>query len=189
MLNISRQATKTVFCILGFLHAAAGLGDELTLSVNDKENINIVPQNGRALATNQNHTVRYNVSNALARHIINAESLQALSRQRDGKDAQFIILSHELSRPGALGHGYCGGGYEDYLLLIELSGHKIVQLDELLLQSCLKSIDLGTDDSAKALIPLGAGSYSFQWIGDDSRRILSVMNNRFYTVLAPPAKN
>jgi|JI9StandDraft_1071089.scaffolds.fasta_scaffold133571_2 hypothetical protein len=41
--------------------------------------------------------------------------------------------------------GFCGAGHEDRLLLIEISGLTAKRVDELLLQSCLKSISMDVD--------------------------------------------
>lgn len=53
----------------------------------------------------------------------------------------FLILSRERSlNKNAL--GFCGAGYEDYLILVDISNDAINLLDEILIQSCLKSIEL-----------------------------------------------
>lgn len=44
-----------------------------------------------------------------------------------------------------MGQGYCGAGYEDYLLLVEIRGKKLTLKDQFLLQSCLKSISMFID--------------------------------------------
>lgn len=41
--------------------------------------------------------------------------------------------------------GFCGAGHEDWLLLIEVSGLTAKSADQLLVQSCLKSISMDVD--------------------------------------------
>jgi hypothetical protein len=186
MLTISKRATKIVACLSSILTAVAAVAGELTLPSEQKAHIYVHVRDNHVIATNQDKTIRYEVAKPVSVHVLKAESLRLISHQSNLRTKQFIILSHELSRPGALGHGYCGGGYEDYLVLIELSGRKIIFLDELLLQSCLKSIDLGEDDPINALTQNKNGSFTFQWLSDDYRRNLSVREKRFHTDFIPP---
>lgn len=53
--------------------------------------------------------------------------------------------------------GFCGAGHEDYLLLIGVRDKRLSLLDKHLIQSCLKSISLQSDqgdDPRAAIIPL-----------------------------------
>lgn len=189
MLNILKTATKIATCFSILVTVIAAAAGELTLPVDQNSHIYIHAGSQRAIAANRDGTIRYDVARPLSVHVLKAEALRLVSHEGDSGTKQFIILSHELSRPGALGRGYCGGGYEDYLLLIEISGRRIILLDELLLQSCLTSIDLGDDDPLRVLIPGKNGSFSFRWLSDDYQRNLSVIEKRFHMDLIPITDN
>lgn len=58
--------------------------------------------------------------------------------------------------------GFCGAGHEDFLVVLSLKDERLFMLDEQLLQSCLQSISLTSDqgdDPADALQPM-----AFPWI-------------------------
>jgi hypothetical protein len=76
--------------------------------------------------------------------------------------------------------GFCGAGHEDSLILVELSGQRMIFKDRLLIQSCVKSLALESDDPdapADALaIDKSAGALTFRWLGDaeGSSRLVKV---------------
>jgi hypothetical protein len=84
-----------------------------------------------------------------------------------------------------MGQGYCGAGYEDYLLLVEILKKELIFRDKFLLQSCIKSIsvfiDQGDDNPSNALIHEKDGSLSYRLVDDDynNRRKLTIQKKRF----------
>jgi hypothetical protein len=144
---------------------------------------------GEVIARDAGSGILYAVAKQISPHLIRASDLHLLGDTKDRSGHFLIVLSRELSRPGSMGQGYCGAGYEDYLLLLELRGSKMMLRDELLLQSCLKSIsmfiDHGDDDPAASLIRRVNGSFEYRMVEDDydKRRILTVKNGRFRVAL------
>lgn len=73
-----------------------------------------------------------------------------------------------------MGQGYCGAGYEDYLLLVEIRGKKLTLKDQFLLQSCLKSIsmfiDQGDDNPSNGLTHEKDGSFTYRLVEDDYKK-------------------
>jgi hypothetical protein len=116
-----------------------------------------------------------------------------ISDRSDQNGKLFIVLSREPSRPNSMGRGYCGAGYEEYLLLIEISGAKIELRDQFLLQSCLQSISMliehgdDLDDAGNGLIPNNDGSFSYRLLADaaSQERNLLVHARRFKVSLTP----
>jgi hypothetical protein len=92
-----------------------------------------------------------------------------------------------------MGRGYCGAGYEDYLLLLEISANKIVLRDQFLLQSCLKSISMliehgdDLDDAGNGLIPNHDGSFSYRLLEDkaEEERRIAIRARRFKVDIVP----
>ena len=62
----------------------------------------------------------------------------------------FVVLVREPSK-SKRGTGFCGSGFEDYLLLIEAKSKRLSLLDNILLQSCLDSQELASDKGAEFL--------------------------------------
>lgn len=73
-------------------------------------------------------------------------------------DTSLVLFISAASRPG-MPMGYCGAGQEDGLLLLAVRNGALVQLDLVMLQSCLDSIDMAidlADGPASAFHPLPA---------------------------------
>jgi hypothetical protein len=101
------------------------------------------------------------------------------------RDHQYLVFISRVPSRTPQSPGYCGAGYEDYLVLLEYDGKKISMQDEFLLQSCLKSIALDTDngdDISKALvIDLERYSIKFRWLTnpDDKDHTISISDGKF----------
>ncbi|WP_312710549.1 hypothetical protein [Stenotrophomonas sp.] len=75
-----------------------------------------------------------------------SDKVMALGRHAAATEADgsLLLFISAASRPGAP-MGYCGAGQEDGLLLLGVREGALVQLDFMLLQSCLDSIDMAID--------------------------------------------
>jgi hypothetical protein len=82
-------------------------------------------------------------------------ALDAFPAPASGNDA--VIFARIPSVPEAGGRGYCGAGHEDYMLLVEQKDRSLRLLDRLLIQSCLKNINLASDqgDNPRLVIKTG----------------------------------
>lgn len=146
----------------------------------------------RVLAEDKERNISYNVDKAISRHFIQAENIQLISNESNPEAQLYIVLTREPSRPSAMGQGYCGAGYEDYLLLVEILGHKLTLRDQFLLQSCLKSIsmfiDHGDDSPSNGLTHKKDGSFTYRLVDDDydKTRALIINNKHFDIKLLPP---
>lgn len=96
------------------------------------------------------------MATGISKHLKQAEDVRLVGNSSNPEPQLFIVMIREPSLPNTMGRGYCGAGYEDYLLLVEILGRKLLLRDELLLQSCLKSIamylDQGDDHPKNGLI-------------------------------------
>ncbi|WP_266159915.1 hypothetical protein [Dyella silvatica] len=82
-------------------------------------------------------------------------TLDAFPAPSSGKDS--VIFVRVPSVPEAAGQGYCGAGHEDYMLLVEKQDRSLRLLDRLLIQSCLKNINLASDQSDNPRLAVKAG--------------------------------
>lgn len=91
--------------------------------------------------------------------------------------------------------GYCGAGHEDSLLLIEVHDQRLRLLDQMLLQSCLKTITLASssgDHLGEALTPMAhPWVASFQREADDAeqRYCIRVQGRRLVMENCPAMPN
>lgn len=167
--------------------------DEVLLLSSHDSRVSVKMQNHRLVAKETGKNLNYQVSNATSNHLMRAYDARMISDNSDQNGPLFIVLSREPSRPNSTGRGYCGAGYEEYLLLIEISRAKIELRDQLLLQSCLKSISMlidhgdDLDDAGNGLIPNNDGSFSYRLLEDGAsqERNLVIRGRRFQVSLVP----
>lgn len=111
------------------------------------------------------------------------EVLPLFSQMRGSSHSLVLIARIHSKNPQS--SGYCGSGYEDHVVLLEFDGKKISLQDDFLLQSCLKSITLDTDqgdDILKAIsINREKHAISFRWLTnpDDKDHTLTVADRKF----------
>jgi hypothetical protein len=177
--------------ILAATVALPAVADDIMLLSVHGPRISIDIKEGRAVAKDKEKNIVYQVDRAISRHLIRGSDTRLISSESGSKEQLFIVLTREPSRPGAMGHGYCGAGYEDYLLLIEVLGRKLLLRDQFLVQSCLKSIsmfiDQGDDSPANGITRERDGSFSYRLVDDDydKKRILKIKEKRLRIDLAP----
>jgi hypothetical protein len=137
----------------------------------------------------------YEFDSAAARLLRKADNIQSLAYEKPLVGGRFVVLARVPSRPETMGMGYCGAGYEDYLLLVELHKRTLILRDQFLLQSCLKERVIyginGERDPIRLMSRNVDGSFSFRWEsdGDGQMRMLAVNGDRFFTKLSPSNEN
>lgn len=165
---------------------------DLVIPVAQNKNISINVRNNQVIAKDSDKNIIYFVGSPLANKLKKANEMYLLKYKSKTRSPLFVILTREPSQPMKKGQGYCGDGHEDFLLLIESVNRKIVLVDRLLLQSCLKSIlissDTGGDDPVRLLVAGRDNSFSFKWETDDDNleRRLTVKDGRFVLSLGHP---
>jgi hypothetical protein len=143
------------------------------------------------IAKDNEKNIIYEVAATVSKHLTRADDIRLVGNAGNPKEQLFIVMVREPSRPNAMGRGYCGAGYEDYLLLVEMLEEKLLLRDQLLLQSCLKSIsmfiDQGDDHPSNGLAHEKDDSYSYRLVDDDAekKRMLTVSDKHFKTKLVP----
>lgn len=126
--------------------------------------------------------VLYNVARTLADQLQRAHAAEQLMVVDRDDIHYYVVLTQEMSKPLAMGQGYCGAGEEHRLLLITSSGRTLRQSDNFLISSCLESFELripeGKEGTTRAAFDLDTehDAIRFSWPGDgpDTRRILSI---------------
>jgi hypothetical protein len=176
-----------LFILLSALNVFADSfpNDPLKLCLNNGSNVTVT-QNGKKINARyyKNGSDSYYKVNAnLTSHFEKAEEVFFIFKVQSKKDL-FVILTREPSRQNRT-TSFCGAGYEDYLILIEVAKNRVSLLDTVLLQSCLKSILLRTDrddDPLQAItIKKDNSSITFQWFGEneDKKRMINIDNSHF----------
>jgi hypothetical protein len=164
---------------------------ELSLSFPESGRVAITVNKQHVVAKNTERNITYNVATTVSQHLIRADDIRLVGNAINPNAQLFIVMTRELSRPDAMGQGYCGAGHEDYLLLVEILERNLLLRDQFLLQSCLKSIsmfiDHGDDHPNNGLIHENDGSFSYRLVDDDydKKRMLTVSAKRFKIDLAP----
>lgn len=136
-------------------------------------------------AKDNEKNIVYEVAATVSQHLTRADDIRLIRHAGNPKEQLFIVMVREPSRPNGMGRGYCGAGYEDYLLLVEILEQKLLLRDQLLLQSCLKSIsmfiDQGDNHPSNGLAHEKDGSYSYRLVDDDAekKRMLTVNDKHF----------
>jgi hypothetical protein len=174
-----------------FFTIPAIANDEVLLLLSHDGQVSVKLQNHRWIAKKGRKT--YKVSSALSNHLVRTYDVRMITDKSDQNGPLFIVLSREPSRPNSMGTGYCGAGYEEYLLLIEISREKIELRDQFLLQSCLESISMliehgdDLDDAGNGLTHNNDGSYSYRLLRDKAgqERNLTIHDRKFKVSLVP----
>lgn len=185
--KISLQNCLFIF-FTAFIVQSATAAELLLKSPNGgRVTLNVKKQ--QVIAKDTQNKITYEVAAGISKHLKQAEDVRLVGNPSNLESQLFIMMTREPSRPSAMGRGYCGAGYEDYLLLVEILGRKLLLRDQFLLQSCLKSIsmyvDQGDDHPKNGLIDEKNGSLSYRLVDDDAdkRRTLTVSDKHFKTVL------
>lgn len=104
---------------------------------------------------------RLRADNALSRATQQATTLFVLGGRSFDIDGQrYMVLATSRPSTNTNGHGYCGAGTEDELLLVRWvpQQHLLKLQDSMLVQSCLQSITLASDQGTQLEAALGQPS-------------------------------
>lgn len=179
-----------LFILIAAFVVQSATATELLLKSPDGGRVTLTVKKQQVTAKDNQNNIAYEVAAGISKHLKRAEDVRLVGNPSNPGSQLFIVMTREPSRPDAMGRGYCGAGYEDYLLLVEILGRKLLLRDQFLLQSCLKSIsmyiDQGDDHPKNGLIDENNGSLSYRLVDDDAdkKRTLTVSGKHFKTGLA-----
>lgn len=97
----------------------------------------------------------------------------------------YLVLIARIPSKNPQGLGHCGAGDEDHAILLEHSKQNIALRDDFLLQSCLSSISLDSEDGDDILKSLLVDprnhSIRFRWVTnpDNQNHTLTIANEKF----------
>jgi hypothetical protein len=183
--------SSRILILFATIIAPTAFADDIALLSVQGSRVSISVEKQRVTATDKGKNINYDIDGSLSQYLKKADDIRLIANESNQKAQLFIVLAREYSRPGAMGQGYCGAGYEDYLLLVEIFERKLVLRDQLLLQSCLKSIsmfiDQGDDHPSNGFTHEKDGSLSYRLVDDNykNKRILTIKSRRFKIMLAP----
>lgn len=178
----------SLVCAVSTSHAAAQasvLPDEmLTLS------------NSGALLGNDGNITRLSISPALAKQLHSAQEYFFVGKYAvESGSTWYLLLVMQQPSTAKRGVGRCGAGTEDSVQVLELDrvSRRLIQRDQLLLQSCLLTISLADDSGATLrdrLEPIGnQGCLRLKWLGHptygEAAVTLSVQSGRLRSGCTP----
>ena len=167
------------------LLSSTALANELILK-SPSGSVSVVSEDGVVSARDETGRKNYVMSKSFSRHLKHSSEATLINTYGDIRNPIFLIFTREPSRPNSLGQGYCGAGYEDYLLLAKIENKIISLKDEYLLQSCLKikSLRMETsDEHPQNFLHLNTdGSYTFEMIADEDKQLwnIKISKERFF---------
>lgn len=91
-----------------------------------------------------------------------ADEVRTVLIQPTGRASNVVLLAR-IPSTAKRGPGFCGAGYEDHLVLLSYDQRYTFQ-DDFLLQSCLQSIEVDTDDDL-VHIDEHKQTIGFRWLG------------------------
>jgi hypothetical protein len=193
MRTISKKISfaSGLLILLATATAPTAVANDIVLPSSKGPRVSISVEKQHVTAKDKENNINYDVDGAVSRYLKRADDIRLIANESNPRAQLFIMLAREYSRPGAMGQGYCGAGYEDYLLLVEILERKLVLRDQLLLQSCLRSIsmfiDQGDDHPSNGFTHEKDGSLSYRLVDDDyeKKRVLTVIAQRFKVTLVP----
>jgi hypothetical protein len=187
------QITSIIKTLIGLLGIAVGSlassnsAKQLQLALNPEKTIVVKIEASRKIVVTQaNHVLSTKIDPSLAKHLKLAEEINLIFSNpiTQPKNQLFVVLVREPSK-NPQGTGFCGAGLEDYLLLIEVSSEKISILDKLLLQSCLTSQELASDQGSNPLkamrIDASKKSLTYRILGEEVEKTITIVDRKFQT--------
>lgn len=170
-LKINSLSILAIF--VAALLSSTALAKELILKA-PTGSVSVVSEDGVVSARDETGRRNYMMSTSFSRHLKQSSEATLINTYGDTRSPIFLIFTREPSRPNSLGQGYCGAGYEDYLLLAKIEKKTISLKDEYLLRSCLKikSLRMETsDEHPQSFLHLNAdGSYDFEMVADEDQQ-------------------
>jgi len=107
-----------------------------------------------------------------------ADEVRTVLIQPTGRASNVVLLAR-IPSTARRGTGFCGAGYEDHLVLLSYDQRYTFQ-DDFLLQSCLQSIEVDTDDDL-VHIDEHKQTIGFRWLGkpDQDEHYLLIGGGKF----------
>lgn len=172
------------FCVT-FLFSTHTLATQLLLKAPGASVI-VVAEQEKVTAKATNQKMHYIISKSFSDHLKKSFEVSLINTYTDKRGPVFFIFTREPSVPNSMGQGYCGAGYEDFLLLVKLEKRTFKLTDTYLLQSCLHAKSMRIEQSGinpqDALHLNSDGSYNFEMIDDNYGKIwnIKIFQEKFF---------
>ena len=166
--------------------AASLKNEQLELNLNKGARVNISLSDKKISAKFHSKKIDrlIETDKILAAHLLRTDEISYLFKVPSNARELFVVLSREPSRQNR-SSGFCGAGYEDFLLLIEVKKKQVVLADKFLLQSCLESILLDVNEGEDPLRAIALdkvkSTITFSLLDelDSKKRIISIIDGHF----------
>lgn len=176
---------STAVCSLAL--ASGNNTKQLQLALTPEKTIIIKAKASKTIVVTQaNRVIGTKIDPRFVKHLRLAEEVDLVFSNPiiQSKSQQFVVLVREPSR-NPQGTGFCGAGFEDYLLLIEVFSKQILLLDKFLLQSCLTSLELASDQGNNPLkamrVDTSRKSLTYKILGEEVEKTTTVVDRKFQT--------
>ena len=129
-----------ILTLLSFnVYADAITSKPLVFNLNDGSNITILTNRNITKVKNTipKNCIVAKTHGSLTSHLMKADEAFFIFKIKSNRNL-FVVLLREPSNPKHR-TGYCGAGFEDFLLLIEITSKEAYLRDQFLLQSCIES--------------------------------------------------
>lgn len=174
---LKTNSLKTVTFCLTFVFSTHTLATQLLLKAPGASVI-VVAEQGQVKANATNKKMHYIISKSFSDHLKRSYEASLINTYAEKRGPVFFIFTREPSAPNSMGQGYCGAGYEDFLLLVKLEKRTFKLTDTYLLQSCLHSKSMRIERSGlnpqDELHLNSDGSYNFEMIDDSDGKIWNI---------------
>ena len=146
MLNMLKLSNYLLIACIGFLAAPVAMATENFLSFFDVNNnlVGIYEKNDIVRVTYGDKKIIVDME---SKNILSKmDSMTMISKKSFLVNADqffwsFVRLPSRISN----GTGYCGAGFEDFVILFSISKSKLSYIDKLHVQSCVDSFSIGVD--------------------------------------------
>jgi hypothetical protein len=184
IISINKIFIQCVFAIFLALHGSSAFAVGLVLPFGEEQKVYLeYADETISIKRNKQKLI---ADKQLSAHLKKTDELLYLLtvKANHKKWPLFLVLSREPSRKNR-GAIFCGAGYEDYALLLQMSDAQIKLKDKFLLQSCTSNKTLfgndvdGISEPVKAIqISIEDEQIMFTWLSDMNKKYtLSVSDN------------
>lgn len=176
--------------VIGVACAASVKNEQLELNLNKGARVSISLSDKKISAKFHSKKIDrlIETDKILAAHLLRTDEVSYLFKVPSNTRELFVVLSREPSRQNR-SSGFCGAGYEDFLLLIEVKKKQVVLADKFLLQSCLESILLDVDEGENPLqaiaLDKSKSTITFSLLNelDRKKKIISIIDGHFILIV------
>ena len=142
-MSINKFLSVAFICFMSASFAMATESHSSLLDVNNNP-ISIYAKNGLVRVTHSGKNI--SVDKESKKLLANMDSISIIANKSFSVDAsQYFWSFIRLPSRNSNGAGYCGAGFEDFIILFSINKNKLTCIDKYQAQSCLENFSIGVD--------------------------------------------